>query len=66
MEHVIDRKTIDRLVCFIEYIHTCPRAGVEWLESFVRFCKSDRKHSGKCTTCIRELKVAKEQKPRKP
>lgn len=65
MEHVIDRKTVDRLVCFIEYIHTCPRAGEEWLESFVRFCKSDRKHSGKCTTCIRELKVAKGTKPSK-
>jgi DtxR family Mn-dependent transcriptional regulator len=66
MEHVIDRKTVDRLVCFIEYIHTCPRAGEEWLESFVRFCKSDRKHSGKCTTCIRALKVAKGPQSRKP
>lgn len=66
MEHVIDRKTVDRLVCFIEYIHTCPRAGEEWLESFIRFCKSDRKHSGKCTTCIRELKVAKGPIARKP
>jgi DtxR family Mn-dependent transcriptional regulator len=65
MEHVIDRKTVEKLVCFIEYIHTCPRAGEEWLESFVRFCKSDRKHSGKCPTCIRELKIAKEQKSRK-
>jgi DtxR family Mn-dependent transcriptional regulator len=65
MEHVIDRKTVEKLVCFIEYIHTCPRAGEEWLESFVRFCKADRKHSGKCTTCIRDLKVAKEQKSRK-
>jgi DtxR family Mn-dependent transcriptional regulator len=65
MEHVIDHKTVERLVCFIEYIHTCPRAGEEWLESFVRFCKSDRKHSGKCTTCIRELQVAKGPKSRK-
>jgi len=36
MEHVIDSTTVDRLVCFIEYIHTCPRAGADWLDSFIR------------------------------
>ncbi len=58
MEHAIDLRSLERLVCFIDYIHTCPRAGEEWLESFVRFCKSDRKHSGKCTACIRDLKTS--------
>lgn len=66
MEHVIDPKTVERLVCFIEYIHTCPRAGGEWLDSFVRFCKSDRKHPGECTMCIKGIKSArKTQKPGK-
>jgi DtxR family Mn-dependent transcriptional regulator len=59
MEHVIDRQTVDRLVCFIEYIHTCPRAGDEWLESFIRFCKSDPKHVGECTACIKGIKSAR-------
>lgn len=36
MEHVIDSTTVDRLVCFIEYIHACPRAGAYWLDSFIR------------------------------
>jgi len=58
MEHVIDRKTVERLVCFIEYIHTCPRAGGDWLDSFIRFCKSNRKHSGECATCINGLKAS--------
>ncbi|MBI5578872.1 MAG: metal-dependent transcriptional regulator [Deltaproteobacteria bacterium] len=67
MEHVIDRTTVDRLVCFIEYIHTCPRAGEDWLESFIRFCKSDQKHRGECTACIRGLKpLGKGQKTGKP
>ena len=67
MEHVIDPKTVERLVCFIEYIHTCPRAGGEWLDSFVRFCKSDPKHPGECSMCIKGIKSArKTQKPRKP
>ncbi|MEJ2040212.1 MAG: metal-dependent transcriptional regulator, partial [Desulfosarcinaceae bacterium] len=26
MEHVVDPKTFERLVCFIQYIFTCPRA----------------------------------------
>ncbi len=62
MEHAIDSKSLKRLVCFIEYIRTCPRAGAEWLESFVRFCQSDRKHGGECTACIRKLKLAKRPK----
>jgi len=57
MEHVIDRKTVERLVCFIEYINTCPRAGKEWLESFVNFCRSDNQDGQKCKHCIDELKV---------
>jgi DtxR family Mn-dependent transcriptional regulator len=66
MEHVIDRKTVERLVCFIEYIHTCPRAGEEWLDSFIRFCKSDQNKKRECAACIRELKaVAKGQKSSK-
>lgn len=67
MEHVIDRKTVERLVCFIEYIHTCPRAGEEWLDAFVRFCKSDSKHPGECTACIKGIKsTRKTQKSCKP
>jgi DtxR family transcriptional regulator, Mn-dependent transcriptional regulator len=57
MEHVIDPKTVERLVCFIEYIRTYPRAGEDWLDSFIRFCKSNRKHSRECTTCINGLKA---------
>jgi DtxR family Mn-dependent transcriptional regulator len=57
MEHVIDPTTVDRLVCFIEFIHACPRAGEDWLESFIRFCKSGQRPRG-CPECIRSLKAA--------
>jgi DtxR family Mn-dependent transcriptional regulator len=57
MEHAIDRKTVERLVCFIEYINTCPRAGKVWLESFINFCKSDNQDSQKCRHCIDDLKA---------
>ena len=55
MEHVIDKKTVERLVCFIEYVNTCPRAGKEWLASFINFCKTDEKSRKKCQSCIDEL-----------
>ncbi len=58
MEHAIDPKTVERLVCFIEYIHTCPRAGQDWLQAFLRFCSSDRGKKKECTACIRDLKSA--------
>jgi DtxR family Mn-dependent transcriptional regulator len=56
MEHAIDKKTVERLVCFIEYINTCPRAGKAWLDSFVNYCKSEEKDLQKCATCIEDLR----------
>lgn len=56
MEHAIDKKTLERLVCFIEYVHQCPRAGDDWIRSFVNFCESDGKDPIKCEKCIHELK----------
>ncbi len=56
MEHVIDKTSVDRLVCFIEYIHECPRAGDDWLDSFVRYCKADKQIHRPCKICIDQLK----------
>lgn len=55
MEHVIDEETLERLVAFIEYINTCPRAGEDWLESFVNFIKTHRHDPQKCDQCIVDL-----------
>ena len=57
MEHGIDKKTLERLVCFIDYIHKCPRAGEDWIKSFVSFCESDEKDRATCDECINELKA---------
>jgi DtxR family Mn-dependent transcriptional regulator len=62
MEHAIDKKTIERLVCFIEYIHTCPRAGEEWIKSFVNYCTSDKNDRKKCNKCIGELRAIHQRK----
>lgn len=58
MEHAIDNTVMERLVCFIEYIHTCPRAGDQWLDAFVEFCASNSPSEHKCQTCIKDWKAA--------
>ena len=60
MEHGIDKKTLERLVCFIEYIHICPRAGDEWLDSFVNYCASRELDQKKCDRCVHGLTTIQE------
>jgi DtxR family Mn-dependent transcriptional regulator len=55
MEHAIDAKTIERLVCFIEYIFTCPRAGEQWIQSFLSYCAADNRNRADCDLCIDKL-----------
>lgn len=55
MEHAIDDETLERLVVFIEYINSCPRAGDGWLDSFVDYIKTHRLNPKKCDKCINEL-----------
>jgi len=57
VEHAIDQDVHERLVSFIEFIHSCPRAGDDWLESFQQFCLKNSKNSEKCEKCIQELKT---------
>lgn len=52
MEHAIDAQTMERLVCFLEYIRKCPRAGEEWIASFVDFCESGGETEPNCERCI--------------
>jgi DtxR family Mn-dependent transcriptional regulator len=58
MEHVIDSSTIDRLVCFIEYVFNCPRAGEQWIQSFKNYCASGELDKDKCERCIDKLQAA--------
>jgi DtxR family Mn-dependent transcriptional regulator len=57
MEHAIDGTVLERLVCFIEYIHTCPRAGNQWLDAFVEYCTSEVPSTQKCRNCIDDWKA---------
>jgi DtxR family Mn-dependent transcriptional regulator len=55
MEHTIDEETLERLVAFIDYINTCPRAGEDWLASFINYYKTHKHDPQKCDKCINEL-----------
>ena len=52
MEHAMDKGTVDRLVKFIEYIHTCPRAGQDWIHSFVNFYSKTEHKQENCMSCL--------------
>jgi len=52
MEHAIDETTLKRLVCFIDYLHLCPRAGQDWLKSFINYCESGDIDTDKCRECV--------------
>jgi DtxR family Mn-dependent transcriptional regulator len=64
MEHAVDEQTMERLVCFLDYIRNCPRAGEDWLASFLTYCESDRETPPNCESCIRRGVVPKAEKAR--
>jgi DtxR family transcriptional regulator, Mn-dependent transcriptional regulator len=59
MEHAIDKKTFERLVCFIDYVFTCPRAGEEWIQSFANYCASGGRKQAECDLCIQSIQTGK-------
>jgi DtxR family Mn-dependent transcriptional regulator len=59
MEHAIDKKTIDQLVRFIDYIFTCPRAGEQWIQSFADYCAGGGRKKADCDRCIQSIQSDK-------
>ena len=39
MEHTLSAETLDALTDFVEFIQTCPRAGMSWLQYFTDYRK---------------------------
>ena len=56
MEHAIDEETLERLVAFIEYINSCPRADDGLLDSFIHYLKTKKLNLQKCNKCMNVLK----------
>lgn len=51
MEHSIEAVAIDKLVCFLEFVSTCPRTDGNWLDAFARFCAKEPRPVD-CRTCL--------------
>jgi DtxR family Mn-dependent transcriptional regulator len=58
MEHAIDRKSLERLLSFIDFVYKCPRAGEEWVRSFAGYCSSGMPGWEKCGQCIENCVTA--------
>lgn len=52
MEHAIDGKSLERLLSFFDFIYNCPRTGEDWIESFLKYCSSDKLDQEKCEKCM--------------
>ena len=53
MEHTVDKLTLERMVSFFDFIFSCPRAGEDWIQSFMNSCVSDKSRNGeKCRACV--------------
>ena len=52
MEHVIDNKSLEKLLLFFDFIYNCPRAGKDWVEAFLDYCSSGKLDPEKCTRCL--------------
>ncbi|KPA18549.1 DtxR family iron (metal) dependent repressor, partial [Candidatus Magnetomorum sp. HK-1] len=57
MEHIIDEISMNKFIQFIKFIDTCPRAGEEWINSFIKFCSSEKHVWEKCNQCIEQCKA---------
>ncbi len=62
MEHAIDKKSLERLLSFFDFVYNCPRAGKEWVRSFVGYCSSGKPEWEKCAQCIEDCKTAHQLK----
>jgi DtxR family transcriptional regulator, Mn-dependent transcriptional regulator len=62
MEHVIDEQTMERLMCFFDYIYSCPRTGPDWLENFTAHCSSKQHDREDCDQCIAQCKARHREK----
>ncbi len=54
MEHVMDKPTVNKLVNFINFVDTCPRAGADWIQEFVAFCSIKKPAMEKCKNCVEQ------------
>lgn len=61
MEHVIDNKSLEKLLFFFDFIYKCPRTGKDWVEAFLDYCSSGKLDREKCERCIDDCHTLHQQ-----
>lgn len=56
MEHAISALTLNRFIEFMEFIQSCPRAGVSWLDYFDEY-RLYGKNKEKCREYMKEFNI---------
>jgi DtxR family Mn-dependent transcriptional regulator len=51
MEHAVPRNILERLVQYIDFLESCPRAGSRWIREFGQYCHHGQRLEG-CETCL--------------
>jgi DtxR family Mn-dependent transcriptional regulator len=64
IEHAIGPVAFERLVQFLEFIKTCPRAGADWLQAFAAYCQRSENEPD-CPACVARCleKLQREENP---
>ncbi len=63
MEHAVSRNILERLVQYIDFLESCPRAGSKWIQGFGHYCNvgENAEDCERCITlCLDELKKRRE------
>ena len=64
MEHAVPRNILERLVQYIDFLETCPRAGTKWIRGFGQYCHQgdSAEDCEQCVSvCLDELKRKKKE-----
>ncbi len=64
MEHAVPRNILERLVQYIDFLDTCPRAGTRWIRGFDDYCQHGERAED-CEECISLCLDEVKQKRRK-
>jgi len=51
LEHSIEKKALDRLMNYADFVQTCPRGGTKWIRGFEYFCHEGQPKEN-CENCI--------------
>ena len=57
LEHaLVNKASVDRLVQFVDFVHSCPRSGPDWIEAFVNACggKGMEPSADQCLDCLNQ------------